>query len=102
LDEIFVPAFKVTTFDEVHPLIDCSTSDVPLKRQTAEVSSKATFTKDRSFWKVTRKDSAACVSLSSYSLVKQRETGTISYPLESQRVLKPATRRLSGAFSLCQ
>ena len=42
-----------------------------LKRQTAEVSSKATFTKDRSFWKVARKDPAACVSLSSYSLVKQ-------------------------------
>ena len=45
LDEIFETDWssfacaKFSRFDEVHPLINCLTSDVPLKRRPSEVSS---------------------------------------------------------------
>ena len=65
---------RITTFDEVHPLI--FRSAMYLKRRPSEVSSKAaTYEESLLRKKAARKDLAVHVSLSSYSLVKQPGIG---------------------------
>jgi hypothetical protein len=68
-----------------------------LKRQTAEVSSKTTLIEEfLPRQDAVRKDSAACVSLSSYSLVKQPEITRISHPSVTRRAVEARHPRTVG------